>query len=81
MNKFYEFGVSKKTVCKVYRKAGINPRYCNLYLKNTAVLRVKKVLENYLIGRNLRREIINFEVFLINLEVFKKNLGNEKFFT
>ena len=55
ISKFYEFGASKKTVCKVYKKAGINPRYCNLYLKNTVVLKVKKVLENYLVGRNLKK--------------------------
>ena len=27
----------------------------NLYLKNTVVLKVKKVLENYLVGRNLKK--------------------------
>ena len=32
---FYDFGVGKKTIHKVYKKAGINSRPFKFYLKDT----------------------------------------------
>jgi len=60
---FCEFGVNEKGVRRVYKSVGVNPRYCSLHLKNSVVFRLKKILENNLMGRNLKKRNYQLQSF------------------
>ena len=69
---FYDFGVGKKTIHKVYKKAGINSRPFKFYLKDTRNFRIKNLLNSKLIGKNLKKREYKFKTFISQLKISHK---------
>ena len=71
---FYDFGVGKKTIHKVYKKAGINFRPFKFYLKDTRNFRIKNLLNSKLIGKNLKKREYQFKTFISKLKISHKKI-------
>jgi len=71
---FYDFGVGKKTTHEVYKKSGINSRPFRFYLKDTQNFRIKNLLNNKLIGKNLKKREYQFKTFISQLKISHKKI-------
>jgi len=71
---FYDFGVGKKTTHEVYKKSGINSRPFRFYLKDTQNFRIKNLLNNKLIGKNLKKREYQFKIFISQLKISHKKI-------
>ena len=71
---FYDFGVGKKTTHEVYKKSGINSRPFRFYLKDTQIFRIKNLLNNKLIGKNLKKREYQFKTFISQLKISHKKI-------
>ena len=63
-----DFGINKKIVYKVFKKFGVNDRFCRFYLRNIEIFKVRKVLEKMLIGRALKKRHHQISTFLRQLK-------------